>query len=814
MLDQSLVNGCTGVNRKAKRFRIHLAMLPLAICAAAVAAFADAGVLIPSSDSSQPDPQVLSLADMRVSVLVDNQTARVSVRQIFESHVGRILEGQYLFAIHPGALISDFAVWDGPVRIPGVILERKRAESIYNALRQQTIDPGLLQQAEQGEEGGSRASFFSARVTPIPAYGTKRLELEYSELLPVEQAQSYFYFPFRPREFQNQSAGHVRIDLTIKSQLPFSKFRQATSAFPLVVDEQTDHLLRAHFEGTSVSFSDDFAFSYELSSPSDLSLLFYRSPQGVLRPPNVPLTAFDLPPNSTEAHAPGYFQATAFFNESTTAISRQPSVFVILFDTSLSVRWDRLTRQFEALEKVLEHLLPQDRFQLLLFNSRTTAFRPAPVQATPENIQAAREFVMANGLLGGTDLKQALSAALQVQPLAGAVSRLVLLSDGNATLGTLATRKIADWFKAANVRTDGRPLLKTYTYGIGNDCNKILLRDLAQYGRGLFEFVGETEATDFKLNNFIARLTQEPFADPRLSLSPQELFEKVYPVQEQPVFNRAATHWVGQYREPSRNVSISASAVSGSREVLLSKTVELPAESLEHVSIPRTWAKARVDFLLRKIELDGEDSQSIDEIIQLSRKYKFVTPYTSFLAAPRSLLRPRLIKPGDPVLRVRTDPDIVKITAIFPFGVTKPLRYLSREQVWQTRFLAPKEMSDGTYYCRLILRDKSGRLYEERKSFVIDSRAPRLSASTERTLYHPGETVRVRVSSDSDTRRIRARLSNLTPIDVIWSPELGTNVGDLLLPASIATGNHLIEIFAEDFAHNSSTAQIQFSVIR
>ncbi|MCI0419261.1 MAG: hypothetical protein L0312_08585 [Acidobacteria bacterium] len=156
-------------------------------------AFGDAGVLIPSSESDKPDATKLSLGDMQVSILVDNQNARVSVRQIFASHVGSVLEGQYLFGINPEALVSDFGVWDGAVRIPGVILERKRAEEIYNALRLQAIDPGLLQQAEQGEEGGSRVSFFSARITPIPAYGTKRLELEYTERLPLERLQSYFW---------------------------------------------------------------------------------------------------------------------------------------------------------------------------------------------------------------------------------------------------------------------------------------------------------------------------------------------------------------------------------------------------------------------------------------------------------------------------------------------------------------------------------------------------------------------------------------------------------------------------------------------
>ncbi len=53
-----------------------------------------------------------------------------------------------------------------------------------------------------------------------------------------------------------------------------------------------------------------------------------------------------------------------------------------------------------------------------------------------------------------------------------------------------------------------------------------------------------------------------------------------------------------------------------------------------------------MDALLEKIEREGEDRASIDEIIRLSKKYKFVTPYTSFLAVPRALLRPRVIRPA------------------------------------------------------------------------------------------------------------------------------------------------------------------------
>src|SRR5262249_29208414 len=171
---------------------------------------------------------------------------------------------------------------------------------------------------------------------------------------------------------------------------------------------------------------------------------------------------------------------------------------------------------------------------------------------------------------------------------------------------------------------------------------------------------------------------------------------------------------------------------------------DLPQKALEHDQLPRLWAKARVDALLEKIERDGEDRASIDEIIRLARKYKFVTPYTSFLAVPRSLLRPRVIRPGDPVLRVRTDPDIDSVIAMFPFGLTKPLRYLPDEDIWQTRFLAPTDMSDGTYSVRLILRDKRGNTYREAKTFVIASTTPTVKVRLDKDHYRRGEAIPIR----------------------------------------------------------------------
>src|SRR6266851_7539208 len=247
-----------------------------------VAAFPDGGVLIPR-DKAQPDPSILSLEEMEITVEIDNGDARVFVRQIFANHAGGIQEGNYIFALPSRATVSDFAVWDGPVRIPAVILERKRAGEIYNELKQQSIDPGLLQMGERGAEEAKRSAIFSARIVPIPAYGTKRLEFEYHESIPVENLKSYFAIPLRPDAYQAQVARHLSINYELHSAHAITNFKAATKSFPMQIEQNSPHLVKGHFEGQNVNLTEDFVTTFELdhAGSDTLQVLAFRNPVSV-----------------------------------------------------------------------------------------------------------------------------------------------------------------------------------------------------------------------------------------------------------------------------------------------------------------------------------------------------------------------------------------------------------------------------------------------------------------------------------------------------------------------------------------------------
>jgi Ca-activated chloride channel family protein len=429
-------------------------------------------------------------------------------------------------------------------------------------------------------------------------------------------------------------------------------------------------------------------------------------------------------------------------------------------------------------------------------------------------------MVRTNHLRGGTDLGKALAAGLEQCDAED--SLLVLLTDGDSDRGaTILPRKIAAAYTKAWNESAHKP--KTDIFAVGDDANVDLLALLAR-NDGVMEHVLSTDPVDYKLGAFLSKLTRSPLADLTLRIEPPQNAEMVYPLDDS-VFSRSLATWVGTYDKPTKAATFTAAGRRDGSPFEVKTTASLPEVAEEHTQLPRLWAQARVHALLEQIAADGETRAAIDEIIRLSRKYKFVTPYTSFLAVPRSLLRPRVIRPGDPVLRVRTDDAINSVIALFPFGLTKPLRHLPEEdtrgpeggRMWETRFFAPQEMKDGTYSVRLILRDTSGNTYREEKTFVIASTPPTVKVLLSNKQLHRGAAVTIRATASRSTRTLLARLSGAgfesSAVTLRWNSAAGANTGLLEVPSDIPIGRYALSVTAEDVAHNMGSEEVQVDVL-
>lgn len=788
------------MNRTCARIIVCLLLL-LPLCLSVRPGAAQSGVLIPST-STKPDPSTLSLEVMNVDVLVDNQHARVRVLQIFDSHVAQALEGKYMFALPEDASVSDFAVWDADTRIPGVVIERRRANAVYSQIKQQA-DPGLLQQDDE-HEGNSA---FTAKVFPIPSYGTKRIEMEYTEVLAVEGLTSHFTFPLKPSFGDAQRAEEFNLHIHVLSDYPISRVADGADTYPLTVTKSEPNDFEGEFHAKSLELKEDFSFDYRINvEQSALSFVTYRAPEQI--------SAFDLrDPALAAANPDGYFEARAVFNQTSAVANRnrQPRNIVLLLDTSLSMYGEKLKRAVEAVDYFLHSLTAQDQFNLILFNEDANALSPTPLAATPDNVEQALNFVKASALAGGTDLRKALSKALDAARAFPPGERsLVLISDAEATSGTRDLKQIVQVL--SKNRATASSSSRVFAFGLGSDANQTFLEELAKSGHGYFARARETEDIATELKIFFDHVGSMTIEDVRLSSSDQNNFYQIYQTNNYS-FDRSALAFVGRYRKPQPQVTVRVRGQYGTEAIDLEREAILPELDDVHEQLPRVWARARVDALLHEMDLNGEREDYIAEIIRLSEKYKFVTPYTAFLAAPRALLRPRLIQPGDPVLRVKTDESIKSVFAVLPFGETLPLKYLASEGVWEVRFLAPSWMPDGTYRCRLLMTDRNGNGYQETKTFVIDSHAPKLRAQAAAQTARSGDELLLRVDADSDTSRLVARMYGAQPVQLFWSNSEHANVGKLRVPSGLAAGRYIVTISAEDFAHNQSSTELQIEVI-
>lgn len=793
--------------------------LVLLLTAGAAAAYASTGVLLPR-DRQSPDPSILSLEEMSVDVSIENGDARVFITQIFLNHTAEIQEGTYNFPLPGGATISDFAVWDGPVRIPAVVLERRRAEEVYRDARLQAIDPGLLQMGERSGENPAETSLFSAKIVPIPAFGTKRLELEYHQRIQVSSMAAGFILPLKPDAAAQQSVHHFHVHLVLHSPQDLAS-AHLNSGYPYKISQQDAHTLVADLNADDLNLTEDLSLQWQLqpTAANSLAVLAHRDPA-----PSAPSPALEA--SRHPEPQPGFFQATLLLDAS--GSSTQPSVpapartFVLLFDNSLSMQWDKLERSFAITEALLRSLRPADSFNVILFNDKTSSFAPSPVAADPAQVSKALDFIRASRLRGGTDLGHALYAGLAELRSANANTHLILITDGNVDRGnTILPGKLSAAYTREWKTLPHPP--HTDAFAVGDDANTGLLKLLAKDG-GIFEQVLSTEPLDLHLHTFLSRLSSTPVNGLSLTTSPSLQF--VYPLQDSAYAGSTAS-WVGQYMQPAA-ASFTAHGSLDGKPIDASATLNLPAQELAHPQLPRLWAQARVDALLDEINRNGESTAAIDEIIRLARRYKLVTPYTSFLAVPRSLLRPRVIRPGDPVLRVRTDPAIQSVIAIFPFGLTKPLRHLASEdtpdrtgprgtqaggRLWETRFLAPSDMADGTYSVRLILRDTAGNVYRETKTFVIASTPPTVKIVLPQRRLHRGQIIPIRATASASTRTLTASLEGAPAVALHWDPTVKANTGSLVIPADMPLGTWKLTVTAEDIAHNLGTAEVSLDVV-
>jgi len=236
----------------------------------ALAVSAD-GVIIPILPPVPPHPPVwprpLAIEYHRVTVTIDEQVATTHVDQVFVNESPHDMEGEYLFPLPVGATISRFAMWVDGRPLEAQVLDRDEARRIYEDIVRERRDPALLEYVDRGA--------FRARIYPIPAWGEKRIEIEYSEVLSADGGLVRYVYPLSTEKFSSRPLDEASVTVHVSAD---QEIRALYSPSHAISERRVgDREVEAVYRETGVVPSKDFVLYYSVGEgePS-ANLMTYR----------------------------------------------------------------------------------------------------------------------------------------------------------------------------------------------------------------------------------------------------------------------------------------------------------------------------------------------------------------------------------------------------------------------------------------------------------------------------------------------------------------------------------------------------------
>ncbi|XP_061473996.1 inter-alpha-trypsin inhibitor heavy chain H3-like [Rhineura floridana] len=515
------------------------------------------------------------------------------------------------------AFITNFTMTIDGVTYPGTIKEKEAAHQQY----QQAVSRG--QTAGLVKASGRKTEKFSVSVNIAPASKItfeltfevllKRIFGKYELFLKVNPKQLVNNFEIEANIFEPQGISYLEAegsfitnDLLPVIQKTFSG-KKGHVSFKPTIDQQ-----RTCVNCPTTLLNGDFIIKYDVNreSPGDLQIVN------------------------------GYF--VHFFAPQN--VSHLPKNIVFIIDVSISMSGRKLQQTKDALLKILEDIKEDDHLNFVLFGDDVHRWKNTLIKATPENLAEARRYVQNINIAGWTNLNGGLMAGIEMLNEAHkngylperSASLIIMLTDGRPTKGERNTQVIL-----SNVRDAIQGKYPLYNLGFGYDLDYGSLEKMAAENNGLARRIYEDSDSALQLQGFYDEvanplLTEVELKYPENAISDltQNSFKHYYDGSEIVVAGRIIDNDLN-------SIFADVKAHGAEDDVTYSEQgdIEQTAKALEDQKyifgdyIERLWAYLTIQQLLEKRNAakDDEKTNLTAQALELSLKYKFVTPLTSMV---------------------------------------------------------------------------------------------------------------------------------------------------------------------------------------
>lgn len=762
--------------------RTHAAIFAMTILSAVLStptAARASGRLVVDAGAGE---RALEVVYLHVGVVIDERLARTTVTQVFANHTDRDIEGVYEFPLPRDAAVAGFAVWDAGERLDGEIEEKEVAREGYDEAVEEGGRPALV--AERDERG------FRMDIFGIPAGGTKRVELVYTELLDYSAGVVSYVFPARYREKTAEHIGWFDVDIDLN----------APAEIAFVGSPTWPEMNVTHRDDTSAHLSLSLA---DLEPTRDVDVVF-----GVETTPFGFTSRFHRPVEDE----PGYFALGFAFNRDDAPERRPPRDIVLAVDSSLSMAGGPLERARQLAADLLSELPASDSLNVVSFDTELHRLAANGRRLDEAWRGKAASYVEGLRARGGSDLGTLVAALPNLFDRSRGEPFLVLITDGHPTVGERDGERLAAALAAGRVKPD------TVVVQTGYPSRRRLLEHMAP--GALYQYVPPGASGDAAAEEVIVAVTAPAMRNVVVRVDGMST-HAVHPAGPATLLAGRQLLVTGRYLPPPLGlpVRVSVAGELHGEQRHFEYFVRPPGTTDDRqAGLAREWAKAEVRDLLRAIDRTGDDAEReklIATVVELGKTHRLVTPYTSFLVRRPAHLSLERFKPGDPEIYIEAPPDLLRVVAVLPWGEAIPCRYLPEQERWMGRFLVPRGTPDGLYLIRVILVAQSGEREAINVFYRVDSAAPRMSLELP-DVVSPGEHLVIRalpvehvfegsgraVRLRTDVRRAVAHVTGRTV--PLKAADGGSSwEGSLALPRDLPPGDYELRLVVTDWAANS-----------
>ncbi|MFZ5559129.1 MAG: marine proteobacterial sortase target protein [Pseudomonadota bacterium] len=573
----------------------------------------------------RPAPAVATDVTMKVTGLV----ARVRVAQTFANPTVEWLDGVYVFPLPENAAVDRLHLQVGSREIEGRIQERGEARKTYDRARAQGRKASLAEQ--------ERSNVFTTSAANIGPGESVTVALEYQQTLRYDQGEFRLRFPLvvAPRYIP----GAVRV-----AGLPGTGWGVNTDAVPDAA-RSTPPVPRGATDLNPVKLTVELEPGFALDKLASATHVVRAQPRegGFTVELAGGAVAADRDFELAWAPAAGHAPQAAVFTEERDgrryallmvmppaperSERRLPRDVTFVIDTSGSMHGASLANAKRALAFALDRLHPDDRFNVIQFNSATRMLFAAPQPADDAHVGAAREYVESLQAEGGTEMAPALEAALFHPAAEGRLKQVLFITDGavgnEAQLFTLIRAKLGE--------------ARLFTVGIGAAPNGHFMSKAAQLGRGTHTVIGRIAEVEERMAALFAKIEHPVLSDLRVTW-PGGADVLQWP-QKIPDLYLGEPVVVSALLPPG----VDHVTVSGRRgEQQWGAALPLAGAQTER-GVAALWARHRIAALMDTLH-DGADPARVrSEVIKVALDHRLVSRYTSLVAVDVTPSRPQAL---------------------------------------------------------------------------------------------------------------------------------------------------------------------------